>query len=81
MEKQGCLLSTFLQARKHRVIKALASGRHAVQNYDRGIMEEVTVKHLHDIASHTLFNVDLLAPKKASAKLAKALRDALPIDP
>ncbi|CAK0889893.1 unnamed protein product [Prorocentrum cordatum] len=44
-------------------------------------MEEVAVKHLHDVASHKLFDVDLLAPKMASARLAKALRDALPIDP
>eukprot|EP00959_Pyramimonas_sp_CCMP1952_P383448 8035224-Pyramimonas_sp.AAC.1 len=55
MENQGCLLSTFLHERKHRVIKTMAQGRHGLQGYDKGIMEEVTVQHLHDIAHHKLF--------------------------
>ena len=57
MLRHKCLVSTFLMERKHRVLKRFADHRKNTQAYERGLMEEATLAHLHD-ADSPFGNVD-----------------------
>ena len=45
----GYLLATFTQERKHRLVKRFLNPRHNTNGLERGIMEELTMQHLHEL--------------------------------
>eukprot|EP00959_Pyramimonas_sp_CCMP1952_P280408 5861396-Pyramimonas_sp.AAC.1 len=59
--------------RKHRTLKRSAQSRHNTSNFDRSVVEECTVQHLHDLRAHRVVGVDLLSPKPTSKKVRDEL--------
>lgn len=51
LERHGFLPACFVQERKHRMVKRGARGRHNSTAFDRGVLEEMTLQHLHDLQS------------------------------
>ena len=49
LRKHGFLIACFVHERKHRMIKRFAIGRHNDKAFDRGVLEEVTLQHFHDL--------------------------------
>ena len=45
----GYLLATFTQERKHRLVKRLLNPRHNTHGLERGVMDELTLQHLHEL--------------------------------
>ena len=71
----GMLLATFVQERKHRVVKRFAEPRMNTTNMEKGLMEEITLQHLHDL--HMPKSEVLLNPHKADKAHATAVQRAL----
>ena len=68
LRRHKCLLSVFVQERKHRTVKTMATGRHTTVSYNRGLMEEVTVQHLYQLRM-PLIKASLMTPKPANKKV------------
>ena len=45
------LPACFVQERRHRMIKRYANDRHNTTNYEHGLLEQLTVQHLHDLGT------------------------------
>jgi hypothetical protein len=72
LRRHKCLLSTFVQERKHRHVKVTAEGRHTTVSYNRGLMEEITLAHLYQLKD-PLTKPTLLNPKAATKKVRATL--------
>ena len=65
LELHGLLIALFTQERRHKLLKKYVQGRKKGQSWERGLMEEVTLQHLHDLKSqwwHSSLH-DLMEPK------------------
>ncbi|CAK0853126.1 unnamed protein product [Prorocentrum cordatum] len=72
LRRHKCLLSVFVQERKHRTVKTMATGRHTTVSYNRGLMEEVTVQHLYQLKM-PLTKPSLLNPRPATKRVRSLL--------
>ena len=77
LQQQGHLLATLLMERKHRVIKRMANPRFNTVSFDRGIIEDVIVQHLH-VLQQSLLRTSLVDARPASKKLSEAVHLGLP---
>ena len=68
----GCLPSTFVLERKHKVTKRACEGRRNLTSFDRGVLEEVTLQHFYDLQS-PLVSVVCVRAHKANSKQRQAL--------
>ena len=50
LQRHGALFATFVQERKHRMIKMYAEARRSSQSFDRGMLEEVTASMFYDFS-------------------------------
>ena len=74
--EHGKLLGCFLMERKHRVLKRFAEPRRNTTGFDKGLVEESTLQHIHDLKD-PLIRPDLLEPRPAGNKLRSALSSAM----
>ena len=51
LELHGLLIALFTQERRHKLLKKYIQGRKKGRSWERGLMEEVTLQHLHDLKS------------------------------
>eukprot|EP00959_Pyramimonas_sp_CCMP1952_P363654 7615164-Pyramimonas_sp.AAC.1 len=74
--EHGKLLGCFLMERKHRVLKRFAEAHRNTTGFDKGLVEEATLQHIHDFKD-PLIHADLLEPRPAGNKLCRALSSAM----
>ena len=76
LARHGSLLATFVMERKHKVVKRMASSRHNTTGYEQGMLEDITLQHLHDLQS-PLARVGLQSARPASEKLKQAIAECM----
>ncbi|CAK0891281.1 unnamed protein product [Prorocentrum cordatum] len=76
LQKFGFLLNTFVQERKHRVLKAMCTNRHNTTSFDTGVLEDMTCQGMHDISA-SLDSGPLRGLKDAHRKVVEAMRSAI----
>ena len=74
--KFGFLLNTFVQERKHRVLKRMCTPRHNTSSFDKGVLQDMTCQHLFDL-EEPLLRESLRDPVPAPARMVNAIKDAL----
>jgi hypothetical protein len=77
LRQHGCLVSCFVHERKHKTIKAAGVPRVNTTSYDIGVLEDVTVQHLWDLATPLASGDGLREPREPPRKMAEAVRQGL----
>ena len=72
LERQGMLLSCFVHERKHRVLKRKLIPHQNKASFEKSLLEEITVQHLHDMCAP--IGVGLKEPRSAPKKMCEAVR-------
>lgn len=70
--QHGMLLSCFVHERRHKTIKRFLQDRQSLKGFEAGLVEEVTLHHLHDLGGPWL-KVGLLEPSVPKGNLLKAM--------
>ena len=73
----GTLLFAFVGERKHRFVKQTARPRYNLKSWEAGVVEDVTVKHRHVLASSRARSF-LANPRAPSRREWSLLRDLFP---
>ena len=73
----GTILSLLTQERKHKVVKRWSRDRYSKTSFEIGLMEELTLEHLHSMQTDW-YSDGLLNPVKPRAKLLESLRESFP---
>jgi len=80
MDKFGFLLSTFVHERRHKIIKRHASPRTCTTSLEQGLLEEVTLQQLHDMAdTETSESVSLGHQVQAKPEVVSSLNVMVPM--
>ena len=78
LKKWGTLLSTLTQERMHKVVKRWSADRFAKTSFERGLMEELTLEHLHQL-KHPWWFGGLQEPlRKPYKKMQACLQELYP---
>ena len=80
-EDCGFLMATFLMERMHRHPKREATARITAVSFERGLMTDVTVQQLHDIAEDVRDGAGLLNVHAAPKALSEAVRQDFGLEP
>ena len=77
--EHGCLLSTLVNERRHRVVKRYTRDRCAVADkWEVGALEEIIAFQAHEAGHVNFFKVGMLEPHPARPNTWRALSDLLP---
>ena len=74
--QKGVLCNTFVMERKHRLVKRFGEDRDNGVATEKGIVEEMTVQHLHDLKK-PLVHCNIESPYIANESIQDALRKCL----
>jgi hypothetical protein len=77
LRQHRCLVSCFVHERKHKSIKAAGVPRVNTTSYDIGVLEDVTVQHLWDLATPLASGDGLREPRDPPRKMVEAVRQGL----
>ena len=78
LAQHGMLLSRFVHERRHKLIKLFLQDRRTLRSYERGLMEDVTLPHIHEVAELQLED-SLVGASAAHSKLLEAMRAFRPL--
>ena len=73
LHKHKCLFACFCHERKHRLAKQYAEFRTLTRGFEKGIMLDITIQHLHDLRGHKFGGVSLIEPKPVGDSLRQKL--------
>ena len=66
-----------MHERRHKLIKRHGQNRRQLRNYELGLVEDITLQHLHDLASHSFPMDEPSNPRKPNqSELNVALKIA-----
>ena len=71
------LLGLLVQERRHKVVKRWTKDRYSCKSFERGLIEEVTLEHLHQMESHWCRH-GLVQPTQPKGNLKKSVHAAHP---
>ena len=78
----GTILTTFTQERKHKRINKFADPREKTTSMEKGMIEDITVQHLHDLQTAIVKKAAVIRdPHNASQAVASAISEALGLVP
>ena len=78
LARHAMLLSCFVHERRHKLIKRFMQDRRSLLSYERGLMEDVTLHHIHELAELQLED-SLVGASAACSKLLEAMRAFRPL--
>ena len=79
LERHGCLLSTLVNERRHRVVKRYTRDRCGVQaRWEVGALEEIVCFQAHECSASTFFSVGMIDEHPCGANAWRAMRDYFP---
>ena len=72
--RHGFLLSCFVHERRHRLVKRHLRGRHNLNSFETGLVEELTLHHLHQLNEASFSDTYLEQEVKPKPAMDTALR-------
>jgi hypothetical protein len=78
LAQHGMLLSCFVHERRHKLIKRFLMDRRTLLSYERGLLEDVTLHHIHELATLQLED-SLVGASAPHSTLLEAMRAFRPL--